>query len=67
MLRCNFELSVVDDTGHQNRIRWMFVLDGEDNVFTDAVAEGCRRLNLDNNFVFVIYETLKFDDKNPTR
>jgi hypothetical protein len=44
----------------------MFVLDGEDSVFADAVAEGCRRLNLDNNFEFVIYETLKFDDKKPT-
>jgi hypothetical protein len=65
MLRSTFELSVVDYTGQQNRVRWIFGLDGEDSAFADAVAEGCRRLNLDNNLDFVIYETLNFDDKNP--
>jgi hypothetical protein len=65
MLRSTFELSVVDYTGQQNRVRWIFALDCEDSAFADAVAEGCRRLNLDNNLDFVIYETLNFDDKNP--
>jgi hypothetical protein len=50
----------------QNRVRWIFVLDGEDSVFADAVAEGCCRLYLDNNFDVVIYETLKFEDIKPT-
>uniref|UniRef100_A0A914PDZ5 Uncharacterized protein n=1 Tax=Panagrolaimus davidi TaxID=227884 RepID=A0A914PDZ5_9BILA len=60
MYRFTFELS-----GQQYRVRWFFALDCEDSVFADAVNEECRQLNLDNNFEIVVYETSKFDNKQP--